>query len=76
MNVSNLDNEVFIPPTKRHDGHTEVLEEKVDALEAEILDLKKQLKRKNELPTDMVSKERYDNVLKQLHAYWDAEIPF
>ena len=76
MNISNLDNEVFTPPSKRHDGHTEALEEKVDALEVEIKLLKKQIKKKNKLPTDMVTKEKYDDVLRQLKEYWDAEIPF
>ncbi len=76
MNISNLDNEVFTPPSKRHDGHTEALEEKVDALEVEIKTLKKQLKKKNKLPEDMVAKEKYDDVLRQLKEYWDAEIPF
>jgi len=76
MNISNLDNEVFTPPSKRHDGHTEALEEKVDALEVEIKLLKKQLKNKHKLPTDMVTKEKYDDALRQLKEYWDSEIPF
>ena len=76
MNVTNLDKEVYIPPTKRHDGHTEALEEKVDELEAEILSLKKQLKKKNKLPKDMVDRKEYNLVLKQLQAYWNESIPF
>ena len=76
MNISNLDDEVFTPPSKRHDGHTEALEEKVDALEAEIKLLKKQLKKKNTLPKGMVTQEKYDDALRQLKEYWDSEIPF
>ncbi len=75
MNISDLGKENFIP-TKRHDGHTEMLEDKVDALEAEILSLKKQLNNKTKLPTDMVTKEQYDKILVQLQDYWDKAIPF
>jgi len=76
MNVTNLDKETYFPPSKRHDGHTEALEERVDELEAEILSLKGQLKKKNKLPKDMVDRKEYNLVLKQLQAYWNESIPF
>lgn len=55
-------------------------EEHIEKLEIEVVELRdkvtKLTKELNEKPTSLDYKERYEECLKKLQAYWDAETPF
>ncbi len=77
MRIENLgDTEIVSNRVSRKEAHIEALEAKVDRLEEQVTSLKKQLKKATDKPSEVISQEQNDKLLKELQAYWDTLHPF
>ncbi len=68
------DTEIVNKASLRLDQHIDILEKRVDGLEAENKLLRKNLDGTTNSST--VTQEKYDALLKELKQYWDDTIPF